>query len=309
MDEFQSELDVLREEIVADMAAEDNVTTPEETEVTETDTLDEVEDVPEDTEDESEDGQSDGDEEPEQVDQPPKASESKPKKKRSRASERISQLVHARRRLEADNSALQNRLAELEKAVLGDQTKEKSRKDFVDEKEYNAYKMNHDIQAGVTQGIEAYNQQQTQEAETRELTGLYQKNLDDARQYIPDVDEVMGLFNPNIAISDKSKKHLLGSPAGVYTMYKIANDPQLNEQLGYADPRQAEQVVAQIHDEIYAGIQNYKNGNKGAKSYGEGATKQPKPPKSTKSSTKTDIFDLDGEDFLEAYNKKFYNNA
>lgn len=316
MDELEMELDSLRNEIIADNEKEETADKTVDPDDSNEDDEDKnlnpanISDDDEDDEESEEDEESEDDKESEEESKEDKLAaknednknvKDKPRKSKNKVpyAKRISEINSKYREAERNNKQLQMELEKLKKLVTGED-KPKTRADFVDDKEFNDYQIQTKVDERFAQQNKNNIELQKVESEKAFLSNKYQENVDAAEKIYPDVKDILETFNEDINLSGKSKKHLLASPAGVYTMYKIAKDYNLNEELSKLPVQKVEAIVGKIHNEIYNNLKNQSSQKKLVEK-----KSKPKPPKREQSSTVTDFSELEGEDFIEAYNKKF----
>lgn len=304
-EDIEAEVAEARSEALANLESQEEekpVEEPEKEETTESESEEETkEESTQDDDDKSKSEEDKSKEESEEKQKPWQA-------KKVSAEKRINQLTAQAYKERQEKKQLRSRVEELERLIAGDPTKPKTREDFVDDKEYQEYRIDNGIREGLNKETARFKQEQIEAKEQEQLTSMFQKNLENARANIPDIGDKLQYFNNEIPMSPNVAKHLLGSPAGAYTMARIADDPDLTKALLDAPTQQVDATIAQIHDEIYKVIKqpNAVNQPIQPEQQQENKPSIPKPPTKKRGSVNTDLMSLDGDAFLEAYNKKFY---
>lgn len=225
----------------------------------------------------------------------------KAKSKGNNVQKRISQLTKARKDEEARNAQLEARIKELEEAtgIKTDTNKELTRADFADDSEFINYKVQTQVNSEMLAQAQSVQAQQAQQAMENKVSTYYQENVTNTLKDIPDYNEVITQLDNNLFIDPKLSEQLMGAPAGPYTLYRIASDPELNAKLVKTSGNSQEDIeytIAQIYNKCKATLDARK----------QNVTSKPKlsqPPKNGKPTHVTNMWDLDDEAFMEEYNK------
>lgn len=119
------------------------------------------------------------------------------------------------------------------------------------------------LKAARTQWEKDLTERQQAQSTRAELEKVANDNYTKTKEEIPDLDLAMNSLDPGLEIDQGALNHLMRSPFGYKTLYRIGMDSELQDRLMQMDVATRTSEIAKIHDAIlnYTVAQEQKNQN------------------------------------------------
>lgn len=109
--------------------------------------------------------------------------------------------------------------------------------------------------ANMAQKIKSEVQQELQEKlskeqEFQQKQSVESRNVQAAKQDLPDYDEAISMGDPEIRLPVSVADHLSISPAGPYVKYRLATDDGLADRIKKAKPEEKIALISELHDNV-----------------------------------------------------------